>query len=283
MQMSTGINVGVASSSIHEVRIQTLGELIDVASKQPALRGKPLVFRGMQDAEWHLETSVTRHAKGADRWGILDLEHALLRDFDLRARAFVPQALGPWEARVLAQHYGVPTRLLDWTFSVVVAAHFATLPLAKQPGRGCAIWSLDWSTMQQVFGLSETPWTVRNLEDPEIDIEFKPSSGAFLDYEIAEEDSAFLLEPAAVDSRVVAQMGVFTMCSDVEKSLDLFLVERNHQDLLTKYVIYNDDVPTIRRQLDECGIAERRLFPDLGGVARELARTHPPIWARRPT
>ena len=56
------------------------------------------------------------------------------------------------------------------------------------------------------------------------------------------------------------------------RSFDEFLREHDLSEALTKFIISAADVSALRDQLDLAGIDERRLFPDLDGVAAELRR-----------
>jgi len=72
--------------------------------------------------------------------------------------------------------------------------------------------------------------------------------------------------------RSVAQAATFTLTSTTCQSFDEFLEAQGLRDALTKYIIPTGDVPRIRDQLDLVGIDERRLFPDLDGVASAIQR-----------
>ena len=87
-------------------------------------------------------------------------------------------------------------------------------------------------------------------------------------------ESAFacMLEPPALDSRIVAQSATFTLSSDKTKSFDQILCEHGLQSALRRFVIPKNKLDLIRDQLDLCGMDERRLFPDLDGVAAEMKR-----------
>lgn len=75
-----------------------------------------------------------------------------------------------------------------------------------------------------------------------------------------------------INLRLVAQSAAFTLCSDTRQSFDSFLKQQGLSAALTKYVIPAAEIRRVRDQLDLVGIDERRLFPDLGGLASELRR-----------
>jgi hypothetical protein len=70
----------------------------------------------------------------------------------------------------------------------------------------------------------------------------------------------------------VTQAAAFTLCSDKTRSFDAFLEEHGLGRALTRFVIPAPEVARMRDQLDLVGIDERRLFPDLDGVAAAIRR-----------
>lgn len=79
------------------------------------------IFRG-QSRDWPLRPSVGRH-KNYD----LDIERLMLDEFKRHAVSYFDTSVmaDDWNHLALAQHHGLPTRLLDWTYSPLVAAFFA--------------------------------------------------------------------------------------------------------------------------------------------------------------
>jgi len=63
-------------------------------------------------------------------------ERALLHRFRRFAYSELPPGAGEWEALFLARHYGLPTRIMDWTTNPLVAAYFACSPRAEAPPIG---------------------------------------------------------------------------------------------------------------------------------------------------
>lgn len=258
--------------SIQSVQIHTLGELIDrvTPDKPDPVTGRRRdagVYRGAGDARAALLTSLDRlggekpHAKA-------DLESHILRNFIRYSRPFLGrEPANDWEHLVSAQHHGAPTRLLDWTYSPLVAAFFAT-----RPGGDCdrVVWRFDWQPVHEKFSLPP-----RSLMPSELGEMFEKGAH-FSPWDLFDARDrhtfAALIEPPSLDTRLVTQAAVFTLSSEKHASLDRFLAKHHLEKTLTKFVIPAKEVERFRDQLDLVGIDERRLFPDLDGVAASLRR-----------
>lgn len=262
-------------SAIERIEVRSLGELIDAATPETphASSGRlrdTVVYRGSADLEWSLLTSL-------DRLGGIDpphtkavLEEHILRNFLRYSRPYLE---GPvhshWESLVVAQHHGLPTRLLDWTYSPLVAAHFATLEESPAPNR--VVWKLDWHRLHQQFSLRPVALQADDL-DGVLKQRGIPSIWEFFRQGDVDDAFACMMEPPSLDQRIVAQAATFTVCSTKTQSLDQFLTGGGLASALTKFVIPEGCVDHVRDQLDLCAVDERRLFPDLGGVTRQMRR-----------
>ena len=257
--------------------VRSLGELVDLVTPrepdpQTGRRRDTGVYRGAADATRPLLTSLDRlsgdgapHAKG-------DLEEHILRNFIRYSRPHLDQGRphDEWELLIAAQHHGVPTRLLDWTYSPLVAAFFATRPFAGAEGRDRAVWRLDWQRMHRHFGLPPLALMMEDLD--KAFGEGEHSSPLRLFAKKKGKPIACMIEPPSLDRRIVAQAATFTFMSAKDQSFDRFLADNGLEDALTRFVIPRADVPRFRDQLDLVGIDERRLFPDLDGVAAAIQR-----------
>jgi hypothetical protein len=294
------------------VVVRSLGELIDrVTPDEPdpvtGRRRDSGVYRGVGDARWPMLTSLDRLGGTEPPHTKCDLEEHVLRNFARYSRPHVAEpARSAWELLAAAQHHGVPTRLLDWTYSPLVAAHFATMgrrAAAPRPGDGArgargggptshpaehgaehapepaaaagdrVIWRLDWQRVHRHFGLPELALLSEDLErvrDPAGDGRFTPWQLIAHGGEV--EPFACLFEPPTLDARIAAQSAVFTLTSSTSESFDAFLARHGLGDALTRYAIPADEVARVRDQLDLVSFDERRLFPDLDGVATQLRR-----------
>lgn len=261
--------------AIQQIPISSLGELIDQvtpAAPDPKTgRHRDTgVYRGASNASHPLLTSLDRlggvdppHAKA-------DLEEHILRNFIRYSRPyFSTPPVNEWELLVAAQHHGLPTRLLDWTYSPLVAAHFATLDRHLHVDR--AVWRLDWRKVHREFGFPELALLIQDLD------ELFVKGGRFSPWSLfarsgKEKPFACMIEPPSLDARIVAQAAVFTLCSDKSRPFDDFLEKHGLGEALTRFTIPADKVARVRDQLDLASVDERRLFPDLDGVAAQMRR-----------
>lgn len=263
--------------SVREIQVHSLGEFIDVVTprepdRQTGRRRDTGVYRGASNALGSLLTSIDRLGGIEPPHTKVDLEEHILRNFIRYSRPHLDDARphDDWELLIAAQHHGVPTRLLDWTYSPLVAAFFATRASPDGVEHDRAVWRLDWQQVHRHFRIPPLALLIQDLEtllDPK---------GSMTPWKLftAKDRKPFacMIEPPSLDNRIVAQAATFTLTSSTCQSFEAFLETHDLGKALTRYVIPQRDVARIRDQLDLVGIDERRLFPDLDGVASAIQR-----------
>jgi hypothetical protein len=231
----------------------------------------PFAFRGMSSTGHSLTTTLARLARGdAD---IRRLELALLRNFRKYARADATIADSIWDWLALGQHHGLPTRLLDWTYSPLVALHFATEHPADFDRDG-VVWCVDF-----VAANRRLPARLRRILREEASDTFTVEMlGAFKslrDFEKLSRDPFLVfLEPPAVDRRILNQLALFSLMSDPVQTMDDWV--REHEDLCRRVIVPAKLKWEIRDKLDQANVNERVLFPGLDGLSRWLTRYYTP-------
>jgi FRG domain len=243
------------------------------------------VFRGEPSPSIRLRTSLQRLGRFAG-----SIEPHLLRNF----RKFAPpsEAFGDslWNWLALAQHHGLPTRLLDWTFSPYVALHFATDVRSFETLRGDAggdervggdgdgvVWCVDFRRLHEDL----PPRLRRELDREKADLFTSdmleaavPRLEDFARLAKTRRPFAGFLDPPSLDQRLTNQFSVFSFVSDPEVEL-LPLLERR-PETVRKVVIPTSLRIEVRDKLDQANVTERVLFPGLDGLARWLTRYYTP-------
>jgi hypothetical protein len=216
-----------------------------------------------------LNTSLIRHAAIAER-----LEGHLLRNFRKYARRDAVPDDSIWNWLALAQHHGLPTRLLDFTYSPFVAMLFATESLDKFDVDG-VIWCVDFVKTNQLI-----PKKLKTILQQEGSDAFTvemlrgvASTLADFDRQWSDEFVIFF-EPPSLDDRIVNQFALFSMMSSPTVRLDHWL--REHPDLYQRLIIPAELKWEVRDKLDQANITERVLFPGLDGLCRWLRRYYTP-------
>lgn len=218
--------------------------------------GNPSVvwFRGMARAEYKLIPSLFRSTAGPLK------EQDLFNDYERTAARLTTQRSNDWERLFDMQHYGIPTRLLDWTDVLGVAIAFALYD-TKDDSRDSSIHILDPKKLNSKSGPAEIR---RPMLDPAFDYKSiywhgRPFSPAY---------------PIAIDgplqsNRMVAQQGAFTVHGTLD---DFFDVEG--QDYIRKIVMKPGAKAGAREFLEHANLNAFSLYPDIVGMARHIVRKH---------
>jgi hypothetical protein len=265
---------------IAETEVTSLGQLIDqLTPREPdpatGRRRDDGVYRGGPLEDASLLTSLDRLGGIDTPHGKVQLEAHILRNYIRYSRPHLrAEPVDDWEQLVSAQHHGVPTRLLDWTYSPLIAAFFATRPRALERGgeeRDGVIWRLGWQELHRKFSFPPLSLQITDLATlPGLDGRFTPWD--LFEGRAGATAFACLLEPPSLDDRIVSQAAVFTLMTERTCALDEFLAAHGLEGALSRWIIPASAVARVRDQLDLVGVDERRLFPDLDGVAAALRR-----------
>lgn len=248
-----------------------LQDLLFAEGWNPALRRlRPACgYRGLADAGHELLTSLSRLGGRP-----LDIEHHLLRSFRKYGHRFLPAAATEWHLVCLAQHYGLPTRLLDWTHSPFVALHFATADPACMDRDG-TVWRVNYERVHaRLPGILRALLREEGAVLPTVDMLARALDRVQDLGALARENFLLFFEPPSLDDRIANQAGFFSVMADPGASVEHGL--SCQPDGVARILVPAELKWEVRDRLDQAGINERVLFPGLQGLAAWLARHYGP-------
>ena len=227
-------------------------------------------FRGLSDCRYQLKNSFLRNCGNHP-----ELEYHLLRNFRKYARTNEPQhTTTQLRSLVLAQHHGLTTRLVDWTYSPFIALHFATSNTEKYDCDG-VIWQVDFVKVNR---RSPEPLNALLKEEKCNAFTVEMLETEFLSLQKFDEQfgkgHALFFEPPSLDDRIVNQFALFSIMTGATAILDDWL--EKYPDLFRRIIIPAKLKWEIRDKLDQANITERVLFPGLDGLASWLRRHYQP-------
>jgi hypothetical protein len=198
------------------------------------------VFRGHSDIAFKLIPSVGRGkhtSKSREKY-----ESSLFKIFCREAKVYTDSfPTDEWERLALAQHFGLPTRLLDWTMNPLIALYFAVEANPETDGELIALRAVNKITEK---ALGDSPFSVKRP------MKFYPN---------------------IITPRIRSQEALFVVCCSIESPLD--------EDIRSDWKVEKLRIPkekkdSLRYELYRIGIHKSALFPDLGGLAERLKWQH---------
>ncbi len=242
------------SNENNEIIIKTFDEyleninLIDAFTK---MGEKVLLFRGQKESNWDLLPGLAR--PNCFRPDIERYEQNILAEFKRRAIPYLPKTFNigsNWEWLALAQHYKLPTRLLDWTENPLIALFFAfEFPKDNEADR--SVW---------VFGAAEN--------------EFADSNNIKVDPFSLEKTQVYV--PNQMTQRITAQSGWFTVHKYMQSRNKFLAFNKNatYKSRVFKMIFSNVLREHILLRLDRLGINSFSVYTDLEGLSTYLTWKH---------
>ncbi|WP_081286880.1 FRG domain-containing protein [Mycobacterium colombiense] len=221
-------------------------------------------FRGHGNSTWRLRPSLARYENGIAK------ENVLISEFKRDANRLLVQAeldksnMSSWDWMFLMQHYGVPTRLIDWSESPLVALWFALADESPETADAdAALWVLDPLKLNEIARITvSSPDEIPLCGHDRVTEDYLP--------EQINEFSTRDLTPIAVTAsrdfdRIRAQYGTFTVFHKVLSPL-----EEIARDAVSMLVIPKSARESLRAELGILGIKQEFLFPSLDNLASRV-------------
>lgn len=254
-------------------------------------------FRGQSSVAWELVPTAYRAMipfagqAGFDPTVAAEVERDTYREFEMEAIRTLP-SLDTFERLSVAQHHGIPTRFLDWTSNLAIAAFFA---VSGEDTEDAAVWALNLSqfpfpptmgrqhrgggyTLEKIkeYGRGTVASFARPVSRPIV------SSMPTAPPTTSPQGTFVIWKPARVDDRLSRQEGLLSWYHSFEdadvvwnySSHIISLEVKLGLNLLVKLKIPANKRKPVREELLRRGINEHILYADLDGLGKRLAREH---------
>lgn len=202
-----------------------------------------VIFRG-QRKDWELLPSIT-HFK--DHSALLNNEKETLEQFKRESIPYINcMPKSDWQWLALAQHYRLPTRLLDWTNNPLAALWFA-VEMPAVDSNQAIVWAYCYDNTKIVYDSlqQESPFLINQTE---------------------------IYNPEHITPNIRAQSGVFTVHHRYARTKNFEPLEKikDADKILTKIEILASNISTIRYHLSKLNINAASLFPSIEGIVKKI-------------
>jgi len=252
-----------------EVTIHNISEytsLISKIHKEWDTEHSEIWFRGINDSSYDLLPGIV--------WrGMTEHEENITYDFNI---SFKPLAIdevnNSWELYALMQHYGLPTRLLDWSKSPLVALYFALESNASKLNPDRCVWIIDPFELNDICTNESSIFVpTGNGHSELINLEnYLPTplrnngTSGLLPFPVA-------IEPPFTNRRILSQQGCFTVHGSDSKPLQNYFIDKKSARI-KKVIIPETSRSNLLQELCNLGITEESIYQDLNALSNRIIR-----------
>ncbi|EGR8992266.1 MULTISPECIES: FRG domain-containing protein [Vibrio] len=247
---------------IREIKISSLSSYVNQVNNvrnEWGVHPSDIWYRGIASRRYSLKPGTVWRGVGI---------HNLVQDFLLHYEAYSERTVQePWSLYALMQHYGLPTRLLDWTKSALIALYFALEEENKS----------ESSNKRIVYMMVPLDLNDKVNSDPFVfNVSSTKDYHKYLPWELSEGKHDLPEEPLAIyipsnNKRIQSQQGAFTVHGSSKESIEEFYV-RNGLDRMVKLVIDESNRDKIQEELYSLGYKEDDIYQDLNSLSRRIIR-----------
>lgn len=241
--------------------INSIDELLQFVSELSNEHGLKLWYRGEENAELSLIPSIQRSQKR------IDVERFITNDFYIKARQIMnnppdKRNYAGWVA--IMQHYGLPTRMLDWSRSPLIASFFAC-ETYKHSDTDAGVWILSPMKLNANQGFGECIYP----NDAETTQEMLLPAFKHNHHNHELDDKILACSSTDNNLRMYSQQSNFTVHNSLKKL----------EDICDEHTLYKMIIPKDRKKyfidsLRAIGITEGSIYPDLDHIAMDLKHTY---------
>jgi len=236
------------------------------------------IYRGQCDTLWNLQSSLHREInhfhQGIDNDACVGIEQNMIDEYLSSSHLYSPFQLKEptnnhrkeWvryrtEILSIMQHYGTPTRLLDWTYSPYIATFFAV----DGADDNFAIFALNIKELERLNEEHYGSEVYRELKNH------------IFDEEIKDERFLYRFDPTQKNERIRKQQGLFIVPSVINKTIDEILTvygiedgSISDTDVAFKFIFHKKDVLEYWRKLRQMNITHETIYPGFEGFCKSL-------------
>lgn len=180
----------------------------------------------------------------------------------------------------LAQHYGLPTRALDWSYDYKIALYFAVEDALKKDSEDCVLWAFNYRLLEDNYGVNKYRYEIPKLEIYRPEYNSNPNlnaqKGLFTFWSCTSEDD--LLDKTPFDELVINELIENTLIDEYDptkteyhkiEGYERFIIPENIK-IFHKFIIPAKLKVKILKELYSEGYTNEFIYPSYRGVVDSI-------------